>query len=150
MRFFITLISVLIYLSSSAQLDSSRFVEMDAFHVPIKYLKSDVPAHKINCDSIFSYDKVWFKNEKINQQLVIELATDYHHLNEYVFYLDNPPSYFIQSIYLNDSLGNVTTPEQNRVAYPCFSKKPRTSPKDFLHLNLACVWGCITMLFMKN
>lgn len=131
MRFFITLISVLIYLSSSAQLDSSRFVEMDAFHVPIKYLKSDVPAHKINCDSIFSYDKVWFKNEKINQQLVIELATDYHHLNEYVFYLDNPPSYFIQSIYLNDSLGNVTTPEQNKVAYPCFSKKAKNLPRRF-------------------
>jgi hypothetical protein len=104
---------------------------MDAFHVPVRFLKSEVPAHKINCDSIFSYDKVWFKNKKRNQQLVIELATDYHHLNEYVFYLDNPPAYFIQSIYLNDSLGNITTPDQNKVAYPCFSKKAKELPRRF-------------------
>ena len=131
MRFLITIISVLVYWKSSAQLDSSRYVEMDAFHVPIQFLKSEVPAHKINCDSIFSYDKVWFKNKKRNQQLVIELATDYHHLNEYVFYLDNPPAYFIQSIYLNDSLGNITTPDQNKVAYPCFSKKAKELPRRF-------------------
>jgi hypothetical protein len=131
MRFLITIISVLIYWNSSAQLDSSRYVEMDAFHVPVRFLKSEVPAHKINCDSIFSYDKVWFKNKKRNQQLVIELATDYHHLNEYVFYLDNPPAYFIQSIYLNDSLGNITTPDQNKVAYPCFSKKAKELPRRF-------------------
>ena len=131
MRFLITIISVLVYWNSSAQLDSSRYVEMDAFHVPIRFLKSEVPAHKINCDSIFSYDKVWFKNKKRNQQLVIELATDYHHLNEYVFYLDNPPAYFIQSIYLNDSLGNITTPDQNKVAYPCFSKKAKELPRRF-------------------
>jgi hypothetical protein len=131
MRFLITIISVLVYWNSSAQLDSSRYIEMDAFHVPIRFLKSEVPAHKINCDSIFSYDKVWFKNKKRNQQLVIELATDYHHLNEYVFYLDNPPAYFIQSIYLNDSLGNITTPDQNKVAYPCFSKKAKELPRRF-------------------
>lgn len=131
MRVLITLFSVLIYLSSTAQLDSSRFIEMDAFPVPLRFLKSDVPAHKINCDNIFSYDKVWFKNEKRNQQLVIELATDYHHLNEYVFYLDNPPTYFFQSIYLNDSLGNLTSPDQNKEAFPCFSEKAKDLPRRY-------------------
>jgi hypothetical protein len=131
MRFLLSALFVLIYLNSTAQLDSSRYVEMDAFPVPIRYLKSDVPAHKINCDNIFSFDKVWFKNEKLNQQLVIELATDYHQLNEYVFYLDNPPTYFIQSIYLNDSLGNLTSLNQNEAAFPCFSKKAKDLPRRY-------------------
>ena len=61
-----------------------------------------------------SYDKAWFKNDSINQSLVIELYTDYHRFVIYCFDNKNIPIELIERLNLNIEGGDIAPIHQKQ------------------------------------
>ncbi len=80
------------------------------------YVNEDV----LKSGILFSFDKVWFKNDSIKQAIVIDLYTDFHRLNIFNFSTDDIPTDIINSIELNTSDGNLATYSQKKQEFKDF------------------------------
>ncbi len=78
--------------------------------------KSESSARKIKSEDLSSYDKVWFSNDTLKQNLIFELYTDYHRLVTYCFYNDQIPTDIIQRIELHTSNNEIAGIEQKSKA----------------------------------
>lgn len=70
-----------------------------------------------------SLDKVWFRNDTLNEILVFELYTDYHRLATFHFYNHHIPSDLIEQIELHSKDGDVVKEKQKQNDFPGFTNQ---------------------------
>lgn len=95
--------------------DSNKRLVVDGFPVKNemfvdKAIKNS--SHKMRSGKTYSYDKVWFRNDTINQTLVFELYTDFHRMLTYHFYNNDMPSDLIKAMELHTDGGDLATESQ--------------------------------------
>jgi hypothetical protein len=77
----------------------------------------------IKSGNTYSYDKVWFVNDTLNQVIVIELYTDLFRTKTYHFYTNNIPDSLISSMWLMKTNDEVATPQQKIKDFDGFVKQ---------------------------
>ena len=72
---------------------SNKYIIPDDYSVPDSLIK-DLIEEKSDLD-LFRLDRVWFKNDSLNQVLIFELYTDYYRMSTYNFNKDFLFDYFL-------------------------------------------------------
>ena len=70
-----------------------------------------------------TYDKVWFKNNALNQTIVFELYTDDFRMVTFHFYSNEPPTELLERMELHAANGEFATEQQKRKDFGGFIKQ---------------------------
>jgi hypothetical protein len=106
--------------------DTTKKFVVDEYIVTNEMLEVKKKTHssyKIQSGKTFSYDKVWFSNDSINQVLVFELYTDFHRLVTYHFYENDLPADLINRMELHTKDGKIALDKQKRKDFNGFLKQ---------------------------
>jgi hypothetical protein len=90
--------------------DSLRLFTVDDYPIKDEMFNGNYEYKKSG--GVISSDKVWFKNESLNQTIVIELYTDYHRLVTFHFNNEILPQEIIRRMQLHIEGGELASNEQ--------------------------------------
>jgi hypothetical protein len=106
--------------------DTIKMFVVDGYRVTNEMLSdktSNNSSHKKQSGQTYSYDKVWFSNDSLNQTLVFELYTDYHRMETYHFYSNDIPRDLINRMELHIDGGELASEKQKQIDFSGFLKQ---------------------------
>lgn len=105
--------------------DTIKRLKVDDYPVTNEMLadKTKKSSYEKQSGQTYSYSKVWFSNDSLNQTLVFELYTDYHRMVTYHFYSNDIPTNLIDRMELHIDGGDFATDKQKRKDFGGFLKQ---------------------------
>lgn len=106
--------------------DTIKRLIVDDYPVTNKMLAAkpnNTSAYKKQSGQTYSYDKVWFGNDILNQTLVFELYTDYHRMVIYDFNNNEIPTDLINRMELHTDDGELASRQQKLKDFNGFLKQ---------------------------
>lgn len=97
----------------------------------IRKQSGDYHLFKVNSGKTYSIEKSWFKNDSINQTIVIQLATDYHRFFIYHFDNQNTPPDLILDIGFHTDKGELAKPKDIKNDFQGFIEQSKVINSSF-------------------
>jgi len=108
---------------------------VDDYPISEFMLTSISPYDEIKSGALISDDRVWFKNDVLKQNIIIDLYTDLFRLNIFHFYTNDIPCEIINGIELNKSNGDFATYPEKRKDFNGFLEQAHSLPSNYLTSN---------------